>query len=165
MDYRTGHQFWSGAKSWLSWSGHLIESAENGRTGFIYPNSAIETSPGVYEANTGIITGGTSYSTFLNYYSNDYYTVTENFVIDATAFKVRELALSYTIPTKMLEKTAISNVIVGLNARNPFIVLPKENRSYNDPETSNTTGNGQGLAAINQYPATRALGFSLNVTF
>lgn len=165
MDYRTGHQFWSGAKSWLSWSGHLIESAENGRTGFIYPNSAIETSPGVYEANTGIITGGTSYSTFLNYFSNDYYTVTENFVLDATAFKVRELALSYTLPVKMLERTAISNVVVGLNARNPFTVLPKENRSYNDPETSNTTGNGQGLAAINQYPTTRSLGFSLNVTF
>ncbi|WP_250432965.1 SusC/RagA family TonB-linked outer membrane protein [Hanstruepera flava] len=166
MDYRTGHQFWSGAKSWLSWSGHLIESAEHGRNGgFIYPNSAIETSPGVYEANTGIVTGGTSYSSLLNYYSNDYYTVTENFVLDATAFKVRELSLSYTLPTKMLEKTAISNVIVGVNARNPFIVLPKENRSYNDPETSNTTGNGQGLAAINQYPTTRSLGFNLNITF
>ncbi len=165
MDYRTGHQFWSGAKSWLSWSGHLVESAQNGRTGFIYPNSAIETSPGVYEANTGVITGGTSYSTFLNYYSNDYYTVTENFVLDATAFKVRELSLSYTLPTKMLDRTPLSNVVVGVNARNPFTVLPAENRNYNDPETSNTTGNGQGLAAINQYPTTRSLGFNLNVTF
>ena len=47
MDYRTGHQFWSGTKDWLSWSGHLYESAVNGRTGFIYPNSSVETSPGL----------------------------------------------------------------------------------------------------------------------
>jgi len=165
MDYRTGHQFWSGSKSWLAWSGHLIESAENGRSGFIYPNSAIETSPGVFEANNSIITGGTSYSNFLNYFSNDYYTVTENFVLDATAFKVRELALSYTVPSKFLQSTGVQTFTVGVNARNPFTVLPKENRSYNDPETSNTTGNGQGLASINQYPVTRSFGFNINATF
>ncbi len=165
FDYRTGHQFWSGAKSWLSWSGHLIESAVNGRGGFIYPNSAIETSPGVYEANTSIVTGGTTYSNYLNYFSNDYYSVTENFVLDATAFKVRELSLSYTLPASFLERTPLTGFTFGINARNPFTVLPKENRGYNDPETSNTTGNGQGLAAINQYPVTRSYGFTLNVKF
>ncbi len=165
MDYRTGHQFWSGAKSWLTWSGHLIESAANGRGGFIYPNSAVETSPGVYEANTNIATGGTTYSNYLNYYSNDVYTVTENYVLDATAFKVRELSLTYSLPSKFLEATPITGFTVGVNARNPFIVLPKENRGYNDPETSNTTGNGQGLAAINQYPVTRSFGASLNLKF
>jgi len=168
FDYRTGHQFWSGGKSWLSWSGHLIESAQNGRTGFIYPNSSVETSPGsgVYEANTGVITGGTTYSSFLNYYSNDYYTVTENFVLDATAFKVRELALSYTLPAKMLENTLMKAITVGVQARNPFMILPKENRNYNDPETSNTTNiSGAGLAAIGQYPVTRTFGFKLNATF
>ena len=165
MDYRTGHQFWSGAKSWLSWSGHLIESAENGRTGFIYPNSAIEQPDGSFVANTNVITGGTTYSNYLNYFSNDYYTVTENFILDATAFKVRELALSYTVPTRFLERTALQGITLGVNARNPFTVLPQENRGYNDPETSNTTGNGQGLAAINQYPVTRSFGFTLNATF
>ena len=165
FDYRTGHQFWSGAKSWLSWSGHLIESAENGRGGFIYPNSAIETSPGVFEENTNVITGGTTYSNYLNYFSNDYYTVTENFVLDATAFKVRELSLTYTLPQDYLAKTPLTAVTVGVNARNPFTVLPKENRGYNDPETSNTTGNGQGLAAINQYPVTRSYGLNLNIKF
>ncbi|WP_053971497.1 SusC/RagA family TonB-linked outer membrane protein [Mangrovimonas sp. ST2L15] len=165
FDYRTGHQFWSGAKSWLSWSGHLIESAQNGRTGFIYPNSAIPDGNGGYVANTSVITGGTTYSNYLNYFSNDYYTVAENFVLDATAFKCRELSLSYSLSPKMLDNTALSSLTLGVNARNLFTILPKENRSYNDPETSNTTGNGQGLAAINQYPVTRSIGMSLNVTF
>ncbi|PNQ75375.1 SusC/RagA family TonB-linked outer membrane protein [Hanstruepera neustonica] len=168
FDYRTGHQFWSGGKSWLSWSGHLVESAQNGRTGFIFPNSAVETSPGSgeYVANTGVITGGTSYSSFLNYYSNDYYTNTENFVLDATAFKCRELALSYTLPSKLLENTMMKGITVGVQARNPFMILPKENRNYNDPETSQTTNiAGGGLAAIGQYPVTRTFGFKLNATF
>ncbi|MEQ3690849.1 MAG: SusC/RagA family TonB-linked outer membrane protein [Flavobacterium sp.] len=165
MDYRTGHQFWSGTKDWLSWSGHLYESAENGRSGFIFPNSAIETSPGVYTENTSVVTGGNSYTSYLNYFSNEYRAVVENFVLDATAFKVRELSLSYSLPSKILDNTGMSSLRLGVNARNPFIVLPKENRGYNDPEQSRTSGNDQGLAVTGQYPATRTFGFSINASF
>ena len=165
MDYRTGHQFWSGTKDWLSWSGHLYESAENGRSGFIFPNSAIETAPGVYTENTNVVTGGTTYTSYLNYFSNEYRAVVENFVLDATAFKVRELSLSYSIPTKAIEKTGLTSLRFGVNARNPFIVLPRENRGYSDPEQSRSSGNDQGLAVTGQYPATRTFGFSLNASF
>ena len=165
MDYRTGHQFWSGTKDWLSWSGHLYESAENGRSGFIFPNSAIETAPGVYTENTSVVTGGTTYTSYLNYFSKEYRAVTENFVLDATAFKVRELSLSYTLPTKTIERTGLTSLRFGVNARNPFIVLPKENRGYSDPEQSRSSGNDQGLAITGQYPATRTFGFSLNASF
>jgi len=165
MDYRTGHQFWAGTKDWLSWSGHLYESAENGRSGFIFPNSAIETSPGVYTENTSVVTGGNSYTSYLNYFSNEYRAVTENAVLDATAFKVRELSLSYSLPLSLIERTGLTSLRFGVNARNPFIVLPKENRGYHDPEQSRTTGNDQGLAVTGQYPATRTFGFSLNASF
>ena len=70
MDYRTGHQFYAESKDWLSWSGHLYESALNGRTGFIFPNSSVETQPGVYTANTSVVTGGNSYSSYLSYFQN-----------------------------------------------------------------------------------------------
>lgn len=165
MDYRTGHKFWSGTKSWLSWSGHLIESAQNGRRGFIYPNSVIENSDGSYTPNTSVVTGGTTYQNYLNYFSNDYYSVNENFVLDATAFKLRELALSYALPSELLEATSLQDVSIGLVGRNLLTVLPKENRGYNDPETSNSTGNDQGIAATSQYPNTRSLGFTLNLSF
>ena len=165
MDYRTGHQFWSGTKDWLSWSGHLYESAENGRSGFIFPNSAIQTAPGVYTENTSVVSGGSTYTSYLNYFSNEYRAVVENFVLDATAFKVRELSLSYTIPAKTIEKTGLTSLRVGVNARNPFIVLPEENRSYSDPEQSRSSGNDKGLAVTGQYPATRTFGFSLNASF
>ena len=165
MDYRTGHQFWAGTKDWLSWSGHLYESAINGRSGFIFPNSAIETSPGVYTANTSVVTGGNSYTSYLNYFSNEYRAVTENMVLDATAFKVRELSLSYSFNPELIKKTGLTSLRLGINARNPFIVLPKENRGYHDPEQSRSSGNDQGLAVTGQYPATRTFGFALNASF
>ncbi|ESU19537.1 outer membrane protein [Flavobacterium cauense R2A-7] len=166
MDYRTGHQFWAGTKDWLSWSGHLVESAENGRTGFIFPNSATDLDgDGVYEANTTVVTGGNTYTSYLNYFSNEYRAVSENMVLDATAFKVRELSLSYSLPSKMIEKAGLSSLRFGVNARNPFTVLPKENRGYHDPEQSRSSGNDQGLAVTGQYPATRTFGFNVNLTF
>ena len=166
FDYRTGHQFWAGTKDWLSWSGHLVESAQNGRRGFIFPNSVVTTgTAGVYAPNTSTITGGTTYTSFLNYYSNEYRDVSENFVLDATAFKCRELALSYTLPAKFLKNTAVNNVTFGVNARNLFTILPKSNRGYHDPEQSRSNGNDQGLAVTGQYPVTRTFGFNLNVTF
>lgn len=165
MDYRTGHQFWAGTKDWLSWSGHLYESAENGRSGFIFPNSAIETAPGVYTENTSVVSGGATYTSYLNYFSNEYRAVVENFVLDATAFKVRELSLSYSIPAKTIEKTGLTSLRLGVNARNPFIVLPAENRGYHDPEQSRSSGNDKGLAVTGQYPATRTFGFSVNASF
>ena len=166
FDYRTGHKFWAGTKDWLSWSGHLVESAQNGRRGFIFPNSVVTTgTAGVYAPNTSTITGGTTYTSFLNYYSNEYRDVSENFVLDATAFKCRELALAYSIPAKFLKNTAVNGVTLGVNARNLFTILPKSNRGYHDPEQSRSNGNDQGLAVTGQYPVTRTFGFNLNVTF
>lgn len=165
MDYRTGHQFYSGTKQWLSWSGHLYDSAVNGRTGFVFPNSSIETSPGVYEANTNVVTGGTTYGQYLSYFQDEYANTAENFVLDATAFKVRELALSYSFQKETLDRLGLTALRIGVNARNPFMVLPKENREYSDPEQSRSSGNDQGIAAVGQYPLTRTYGFSLNLTF
>lgn len=166
FDFRTGHKFWAGTKDWLSWSGHLVESAQNGRRGFVFPNSVVTTAtPGVYAPNTGTITGGTTYTDYLNYFSNEYRDVTENYVLDATAFKCRELSLSYSLPSTILADTGLSSVTFGVNARNVFVILPKENRGYHDPEFANSSGNGAGLAVTGQYPPTRTFGFSLNVIF
>jgi hypothetical protein len=163
-DYRTGHQFYSGTKQWLSWSGHLVESANFDRdAGLIIPgvyaDGTVNTTP-VYTAAYG---GG--YSGVLNYYSNIYSATGENLVLDATAFRIREIALSYDIPAKILGNSGIKAFTVGLNARNPFIFLPSENRGYADPEASNTTGNAQGISNVGRYPATRTFGFSANLTF
>ena len=165
MDYRTGHQFYAESKDWLSWSGHLYESAVNGRTGFIMPNSSYETTPGVYTANTTRVTGGNSYSSYLAYFQDEYADIAENMVLDATALKIREIALSYGLPSETVKRIGLSSLRFSVSARNPFVFLAKENRGYADPESSFSNGNGKGYANIGKYPTTRTMAFTLNATF
>jgi TonB-linked SusC/RagA family outer membrane protein len=171
MDYRTGHQIISGTKYDLTWPGRLEESAAfNREVGFILPNSVVETAPG-----SGIYTPNTSVYSAAGYDPNgiiDYYGTLsragEHNVIDATAFKVRELALSYSVPNSTIDKIGLTSLRFGVNARNPFTVLAKSNKGYTDPEASSSTannGNGIGYSGTGQYPNTRTFGGSINLTF
>ena len=161
FDYRTGHVFYAGVKDGLIQNGSDIVTAQNGRDPFIFPNSVIETSPGVFTPNNTVTTSGGQ-----DYYTGIYREIDENFVLDATAFKCREIALSYSFSNKALKNTFIDGLSVGLNARNVFMILPKENRNYTDPEFSFTArGNSVGLSTGAQAPPTRTYGFNINVTF
>lgn len=160
FDYRTGHVFYAGIKDGLVQNGTDISTAQGGRQPFIFPNSVIETSPGVYTQNNSVTTSGGQ-----DYYTGIYREIDENFVLDATAFKCREIALSYTFSKDLLSRIGISSFSVGINARNVFMILPKENRNYTDPEFSFTTGNNVGLSTGNQAPPTRTYGINFNLTF
>ncbi|GLB48825.1 SusC/RagA family TonB-linked outer membrane protein [Neptunitalea lumnitzerae] len=163
MDYRTGHVFWSQTKYALSWSGHLVESAYN-RGSFVVPNSVYQDGSGNYVPNTNI-TAGNSASAYSQYYSTYVGGVDENNVLDASAVKLREISLKYSVPSKLLENTFISDITISANARNLYTWLPKENRGYSDPESANTSGNAVGLAVTGNYPSTRSFGLGLNVIF
>ncbi|SEP96543.1 SusC/RagA family TonB-linked outer membrane protein [Flavobacterium urocaniciphilum] len=160
FDYRTGHVFYAGTKDDLIQNGSDVVTAENGREPFIFPNSVIETAPGVYTANTSVTTSGDQ-----NYFTGIYREIDENFVLDATAFKCREIALSYDFSKKALNNTFLDSLSIGFNVRNAFMVLPKENRHYSDPEFSFTTGNNVGLSTSSQGPSTRTYGFNVNISF
>ncbi len=168
MDYRTGHKFYSNTAEGFTFNGMLKESAEFDRTqgGFIMPNSVIEdpANPGSYIPNTSVKTGGDDYQGVSTYYSSIYNRIGENFIFDASAFKVREIALSYTLNKKQL-RNYLEAVTIGVYARNPFTILGNGNLHYNDPETSNTTGNSQGIADDNQYPVLKTYGFNVSFNF
>ena len=171
FDYRSGGVFFSGVRNQLAWTGNLVESAENGRAGgFIFPNSSYDSNgDGVYEANTTLVTGGTSYASYQNFFTNDNNgNNAEPNVLDGTALKLREVSLSYTFPKSVIDNLGLSNLSLGINGRNLFMWLPKENKYYADPETSDTSGGNQnalGFTSAGQYPMTRTYGFTLNLTF
>jgi TonB-linked SusC/RagA family outer membrane protein len=171
-DFRTGASTWSEAKNLLYFTGGDLQTAGFDRTqGYVIPGSVTATGA----ANTVPTNNDASYAGVLNYFTSVHRAAGETSVIDAAALKIRELSLSYGLPKKLIEKTGLETFRVGIQARNPFIFLADgslikaknglENNGYGDPEAANTTGNAQGIMNIGQYPTTRTLGFSVNLTF
>jgi hypothetical protein len=157
----------------MEFTGRGAESVASDRKDFVWPNSVTEESEGVYVANTNIPTSGA----IMGFWQNTYNEIKENYVRDASAFKIREVALNYTLPTSIIEKTKVfSRIAVGFVAVNPFTWLPEENR-YSDPEFNNssevasgTSGadgsyNAIGMGGYYQSPPTRSFGFNLNIEF
>jgi TonB-linked SusC/RagA family outer membrane protein len=85
------------------------------------------------------------------------------FIFDASWFRVREAALTYSLPKKVLKNTFLGNVEVGIFGRNLFLHAP--GYPHLDPE-QNALGinNAQGLE-FNALPQMRSFGANLNVTF
>ena len=160
MDYRTGHVYYEQGSDAMEFTGRSMESVSANRQDFVIPNSVVETSPDVFVENTNIpISGGE-----MDYFQNAYNDIKENYVKDATALKIRELALSYEISPKYLRNNTVKAFRVGLIARNYFTWLPSENR-FSDPEFNNTNNNTIGIGGYFQSPPTRSIGINLNIEF
>ncbi len=162
LDYRTGHVYYELGSDTMEFYGRSVASVSYDREDFVLPNSVIETSPGVYVENTDItITGGN-----LSYWTDHYWLIKENYVKDASAFKIRELALNYELPNKFLHSSPIKNFKIGLIARNYFSFLPSENR-FSDPEfqNPNVSSNAIGVGGFYQSPPTKSLGVNINIEF
>ncbi|WP_172280502.1 SusC/RagA family TonB-linked outer membrane protein [Chryseobacterium sp. LAM-KRS1] len=169
MDYRTGHQFYSGTLQGMTFNGMNPASAGFDRNQpYIVPNS-VYLSNGVYVPNTSVAiynnTGDTPVEKLINYFGGSAYnTVGENYILDATAFKVREIAISYSFGKELLGASKINELTIGVHARNPFYKFSKENRGYDDPETA-FDPRYRGLANPDQYPNLKTYGASVTVSF
>jgi TonB-linked SusC/RagA family outer membrane protein len=179
-DYRTGNSFVALTKSELAFVGALEETAEFDRSkGYIVPNS-VQLVSGQYVANTTPVNGVGDYTNVNAYFTGPYRTVGENMVVDGSAFRIREIALSYSLPKTLLQNTFVNSITFGIYARNPFVWYAKSNRNFADPETASNSGaidrtpgqalgvggpNAFGIAYAGQYPTTRTFGFSFNATF
>jgi len=162
IDYRTGHVYYEQGSDAMEFTGRSVASVSANRQDFVIPNSVIETSPGVYVENTNIPVAQGRQS----YWTDVYNDVKSNYVKDATALKVRELAISYELPKSLLGKTPLKKVVIGFIARNPWTWLPEENR-FADPEFNNqyNENNAIGIGGYFQSPPTKSYGFNLNIEF
>ncbi len=86
----------------------------------------------------------------------------EGAVFDATVYRLREVALNYTLPKSILGKTPFGSISVGVSGRNLYFFAPG---FTSDPETNTQgAGNIQGLD-LNGPPNTRNIGGNLRLTF
>jgi hypothetical protein len=91
------------------------------------------------------------------YYNNS---PTARYVFDASYVKLREVALSYSLPSSVLENTFLQNVTFSVVGRNLWII--HKNVDHFDPEASLSSGNQQGIES-GSWPATRTIGFNLRL--
>ncbi|WP_457271497.1 SusC/RagA family TonB-linked outer membrane protein [Pedobacter sp. UYEF25] len=112
----------------------------------------------------GVDTKGVPVSTTIN--PQSYYSfvggrsgVSGEYVYSATVVRLREAALGYSFP---LANKTFKSLKVSVTGRNLFYIYKK---APFDPEITLSTGNGlSGVDVFNQ-PATRSLGFNLNLSF
>jgi outer membrane receptor protein involved in Fe transport len=91
------------------------------------------------------------------------YNPAAGFVYDASFVKLREVVLTYTIPSKTISNWKVfKGIDVSLIGRNLWLI--HKNLPYSDPEESISAGNLQGYQG-GAYPTTRTLGFNLRFKF
>ncbi|MET3113042.1 TonB-linked SusC/RagA family outer membrane protein [Pedobacter sp. CG_S7] len=84
------------------------------------------------------------------------------FVYDASFVKLREAAITYSLPKKWIGEKTIKGVDVSLVGRNLWVI--HSNVPYSDPEAGLSSGNIQGYQS-GAYPSVRTLGFNFKVRF
>jgi len=166
-DYRGGHQVYHGIGPDMDFTGSSKRSGTNGRQKFIVPNSVYDdgsdpTKPN-YVVNTSVLTANGGYGFYEGTQTNR--GVNSNYLTSAAAWKIREIALSYELPSSLIKKTKfIKMASIGLTARNLFTFLPESNQ-WTDPEFSITTGNALGVNNNSILPPNRLYGFNVNLQF
>lgn len=84
------------------------------------------------------------------------------FVYDASYVKLRQMNLTYTMPTNILESTFLTGVQLSLTGSNLWII--HKNVPYADPEAGLSSGNLQGYLT-GAIPTTREYGFNVKAQF
>ncbi len=160
FEYRGGNVMFSdlGRQMTFTGSGKWTEN----RAPQIFPNSAVLNADGkTVTPNTTVQVREPEYALWVN----NYRLISENFVNNAWFIKLRDVNLSYTIPSKIITKTKIfSSASIALYGRNLLTIVDKMN-FYTDPEFSFTTGNGLGINNTSQTPPVRQYGVNLNLAF
>jgi len=98
------------------------------------------------------------------FYRNVYRGVSENFIQDASFVKLRNVTLSYSLPTQLLNRTKfITGASLAVSGNNLWL-----STDYNgfDPESSSMAASSiaDGFAGFT-YPATRSFMMTLNLSF
>jgi TonB-linked SusC/RagA family outer membrane protein len=163
FEYKGGYNFYSGLGADADFSGISARTAIYGRQRFVFPNSVYQQG-GKYVQNTNIQVQDGNYGFWTGANTNT--GIGTNYFASADAWRLRELNISYNLPTKWLGNgNVLKRLIISFVGKNLFIWTPSSNQ-WGDPEFNySTTGNTFGLASGFQSPAARVFGGSLTIGF
>jgi hypothetical protein len=165
-DYKGGNYFYAGIGPDMDFSGISTRSAEYNRERFVFPNSVyLDAKTGKYVNNTNILVSDGNYGFWTGATTNT--GVATNYYASAAAWRLRELNVTYNLPSKFLRNNIsfLKKASVSLVGKNLLMFLPKSNQ-WGDPEFNYTSsGNVAGVSSAYQTPASRFYGATVNVQF
>jgi len=146
----------------------------NDRKPFILPNSVNEVLDGSgnvkgYTPNTtavGTNGSGENDNTYAYYYpTTNPATTTQMRTVSRSFLKLRDINLSYSLPTSFASRIKATNASVGIYARNLLLWTPKAN-VYVDPEATNLGNDLTGeLGEFATAPLAKSFGLILKFGF
>ncbi len=162
IDWKEGGNMYSYTKRLSGFTGNGIETIYNDRNPFIIPNSVVSDGAGGWVENTTPI----SFESITDFYNTQNNPgIEQTHVIDKTFIRLRDISLTYNIPSKLLNNSGIVAASFSVYGKNLALWTPNDN-SYVDPELS-TFGTGllseQGEFGSN--PSQRSYGATLKLTF
>lgn len=161
IDYRGGAKIFNAIGEYTDFTGISAGSALTNRQPFVFPNSVTLDAGKNSVPNTSTITDDGNFNFWPGLYSN----TGGNYITSADAWKLREVAIAFALPARLLTASkvikAASFIIAG---RNLVMLRPKSNL-WTDPEFSEDTSNAVGRTGTNQAPPTRIFSATLSLTF
>lgn len=160
IDFKAGAKLFSGTNLSL-YSNGLHKNTLKGRgadgKGTMIGEGVMPDGNGGYTKNTVAVSAQDYWQAITNQ------NIAEEFVYNASFIKLRELSFGYTFPESLLGKQKlIKGITLSLVGRNLWTIMKHTDNI--DPESAYNNGNAQGLE-LNGYPATRNVGFNVNVKF
>ena len=159
FEYRGGGVMYSdlGRQMTFTGSGKWTENREEQ----IFPNSYYLDANKNIVPNTTVKVREPEYALWVN----NYRLISENFVTPSWFIKLRDVNLSYSVPSTVISRTKVFTAAsIAIYGRNLFTIIDKSN-FYTDPEFSYTAGNGIGINNTGQTPPVRQYGFNVNFVF
>ena len=151
IDARFGGEIYSMTSASLDGSGVSKRSLDYREDGIVI--DAINEGTGL--ANTELITG--------QQYWGSYTGIAEHYIYDQTNIRLREFALTYNLPQKIVSSSVFDGASIALIGRNLFFFYKAADDI--DPDANlGTTLSGQGISS-NNVPTVRSFGLNITLKF
>jgi len=135
----------------------------------LYPETAVGDIRNTGVIHSGVAPDGTPNTVFTTgpeFYGNNYgyrRAPNKSFIYDASFVKLREVSITYSLPTRFLNNTFITDAKMSLVGTNLWII--NKNLPYADPESGMSSGNLSRGYSIGSLPTTRDIGVNLTFKF
>jgi TonB-linked SusC/RagA family outer membrane protein len=155
IDGRFGGQMYAGTEAAMDGAGNSAKTLQYRENGIVVDGLIRQDDETLIE-NTQAITAQEYWGAMSG--------IGENYIMDQTNVRLRELSLSYNVPSALLGNSIVKGASISLIGRNLFFLYKGFDGGFDPESTLGTNNAGQGILYYSM-PTPRSYGFSLNVKF